>query len=89
VTYDDNSTATLLQGFSDVLTKSAYQNEGPAATKAALVNKDGSAGSGPAFLYEYSIAIDSTKGLKSIQLPSSGAAKGVSIFAISLLPQEV
>jgi hypothetical protein len=88
VTYDDNSTETLLQGFSDVLTKNnAYQNEGPAATTQALVNKDGSAGSGPAFLYEYSIAVDSTKGMKSIQLPNSGAAKGVSIFAISLLPQ--
>jgi len=86
VSYDYDA-GRVVQSVSDVLTvHNDYLGQFVAATTQTLVNKDGSAGNGPAFLYVYGLPIDGTKTLRSIQLPNSGKSNGMSIFAISLLP---
>ena len=71
VTYSDGSTATLHQGISDWFFPVKFAGESIAVTASYRLTANGSTSPGPAYLYGYSLAIDDTKTIKSVKLPSN------------------
>ena len=71
VTYSDGSTATLHQGISDWFYPVNFAGESIAVTASYRLVLNGSTSPGPAYVYGYSLAVDDTKTIKSVKLPSN------------------
>jgi hypothetical protein len=76
VTYTDGTTATFSQGFSDwgllyLGNYTNYPNEAFAAVMPSRVTPSGAVQAGPWYLYGYAFALNNTKTLASVSLPSS------------------
>jgi hypothetical protein len=83
VTYSDNSTATYKQGMSDWFTPQGYAGETGVLTMATRVAPSGASSPGPCYLYGYSFALNNTKTVTSITLPSN---RNAVVLAIELMP---
>jgi hypothetical protein len=81
LTYTDGTTTTLTQSVSDWYAAQNYTGESIAVTMAYRINQYGVVDNHPVDLYGYSFAIDSTKTVKSLQLPSS---RNVVVLAAAL-----
>jgi hypothetical protein len=83
VTYTDGTTASFTQSLSDWYTPKKYAGETTLATMAYRVKSTGASQAGPVYLYGYSFALDATKTVASLTLPSNA---NVVIAAIDLTP---
>ena len=83
VTYTDGTTSTFTQGLSDWYTPQGYTGEATVLTMAYRVAASGAQSPGPLFLYGYSFALNSTKTVASLTLPSNN---NVVILAVDLTP---
>jgi hypothetical protein len=81
VTYDDGSTQTVVQSFSDWGSNQHYAGEGVALTLPYRYRPDGTKQAGTWNLYGYSFALDPTKSPVSISVQGD-----VKILALSMLP---
>jgi Chitobiase/beta-hexosaminidase C-terminal domain/Fn3 associated len=81
LTYTDGTTTTLTQSVSDWYAAQNYTGESIAVTMAYRINQYGVVDNHAADLYGYSFAIDSTKTVKSLRLPSS---RNVVVLAAAL-----
>ena len=81
LTYTDGTTTTLTQSVSDWYAAQNYTGESIAVTLAYRINQYGVVDNHSVDLYGYSFAIDSTKTVKSLQLPSS---RNVVVLAAAL-----
>jgi hypothetical protein len=81
LTYTDGTTTTLTQSVSDWYAAQNYTGESIAVTMAYRIDQYGVVDNHTADLYGYSFAIDSTKTVKSLQLPSS---RNVVVLAAAL-----
>jgi hypothetical protein len=81
LTYTDGTTTTLTQSVSDWWAAQNYTGESIAATMAYRVNQYAGIDNHVADLYGYSFAIDSSKTVKSLQLPST---RNVVVLAAAL-----
>jgi hypothetical protein len=91
VTYTDASTMTFTQNISDWTTPQHYSGESIAVYMSHRDDDDGSTDLGTCYLYGYDFALNNTKTVQSIQLPSAptgGIANNSSVIvtAISLVP---
>jgi hypothetical protein len=81
LTYTDGTTTTITQSVSDWYAAQNYTGESIAVTMAYRINQYGVVDNHAVDLYGYSFAIDSTKTVKSLQLPSS---RNVVVLAAAL-----
>jgi hypothetical protein len=81
LTYTDGTTTTLTQSVSDWYAAQNYTGESIAVPMAYRINQYGVVDNHAVNLYGYSFAIDSTKTVKSLQLPSS---RNVVVLAAAL-----
>jgi Chitobiase/beta-hexosaminidase C-terminal domain len=81
LTYTDGTTTTLTQSVSDWYAAQNYTGESIAATMAYRIDQYGVVDNHAVDLYGYSFAIDSTKTVKSLQLPGS---RNVVVLAAAL-----
>jgi len=81
LTYTDGTTTTLTQSVSDWYTAQNYTGESIAVTMAYRINQYGVIDTHVTDVYGYSFAIDSTKTVKSLQLPGS---RNVVVLAAAL-----
>jgi hypothetical protein len=81
LTYTDSTTTTLTQSVSDWYAPQNYTGESIAVTMAYRINQYGVIDNHVADLYGYSFAIDATKTVKSLQLPST---RNVIVLAAAL-----
>jgi hypothetical protein len=81
LTYTDGTTTTLTQSVSDWYAPQNYTGESIAVTMAYRINQYGVIDNHVADLYGYSFAIDATKTVKSLQLPST---RNVIVLAAAL-----
>jgi hypothetical protein len=81
LTYTDGTTTTLTQSVSDWYAAKNYTGESIAVTMAHRIDQYGGIDNHVVDLYGYSFAIDSTKTVKSLQLPSS---RNVVVLAAAL-----
>jgi hypothetical protein len=71
VTYTDGTTSQFTQSFSDWFSPGYYPGETRAAQTAYRDFNDGTQGSGPFNLYEYTFSLDSRKTVKEVELPQN------------------
>jgi hypothetical protein len=83
VTYTDGTSTSLKQSLSDWHTPQAYAGESTAATTAYRLIANGTAGTGPFYLYAYALTLDPTKTVKSMTLPAN---RDVVTLAAVLIP---
>jgi hypothetical protein len=84
VTYTDGTRTVVQQSLSDWARPQSYSGESKAVTMAYRVTSNGSTDASATFyLYGYSMAIDPTKTVKSLTLPSN---RKVVVLAATLLP---
>ncbi|MDB6082991.1 MAG: hypothetical protein JWN43_872, partial [Gammaproteobacteria bacterium] len=84
VTYTDGTKTVVQQSLSDWARPQSYSGESKAVTMAYRVNSNGTTDASATFyLYGYSMAIDHTKTVKSLTLPSN---RKVVVLAATLLP---
>ncbi|MGD0505292.1 MAG: chitobiase/beta-hexosaminidase C-terminal domain-containing protein [Steroidobacteraceae bacterium] len=83
VTYTDGSSTSFTQSLSDWYEPASYAGESQAMTMAYRVTASGATENGPFYLYGYSFAINNSKTLKSIRLPSN---RDVVVLAIDVTP---
>ena len=83
VTYTDGSSTSFTQSLSDWYEPASYAGESQAMTMAYRVTVSGATENGPFYLYGYSFAINNSKTLKSIRLPSN---RDVVVLAIDVTP---
>jgi autotransporter-associated beta strand protein len=85
VTYTDNSTQTLTQSFSDWVdgTNNNYANEAIAATMAYRDTSNGGTNAQTFYVHGYIFALNTSKTIKSLTLPSD---TNLEILAIDLVP---
>jgi hypothetical protein len=83
VTYTDGTAATVSQSLSDWLTPQTYAGESKASTMAYRLLPTGAADNRTFYLYGYSFAINSTKTVASITLPTG---RHVVVLAMTLVP---
>ncbi len=81
VTYTDGTISTITQSLSDWRTPQNFIGETQALSYAYRLNPDGSTDNRTFYLYGYTLAIDNTKTLKSITLPSTNS---VVLLALTL-----
>lgn len=81
VNYDDGTSATFYQNFSDWYEPKSYPGEVVAVKTSYRDMSDGSKDSRPFNVYAYGFALDPGKKLKSITLPSEG---GIRILSMNL-----
>ncbi len=81
LTYTDGTTTTITQSVSDWYAAQNYTGESIAVTMAYRINQYGVIDNHAVDLYGYSFAIDSTKTVKSLQLPSN---RNVVVLAAAL-----
>jgi hypothetical protein len=81
LTYTDGTTTTLTQSLSDWYAAQNYTGESIAATMAYRIDQYGVVDNHAVDLYGYSFAIDSSKIVKTLQLPSS---RNVVVLAAAL-----
>jgi len=81
LTYTDGTTTTLTQSVSDWYAAQNYTGESIAVSMAYRIDQFGVVDNHAVDLYGYSFAIDSTKTVKSLQLPSS---RNVVVLAAAL-----
>jgi len=86
VTYTDGTTTRLTQSFSDWWASQGYAGESIASVMAYRLDSSGVVHNGRFCLYGYSFAIDGTKTIKSLTLPSN---RGVVVLAAELLPGSI
>jgi hypothetical protein len=82
INYQDGTSATLKQGFSDWHTPQSYAGESNAVGMTYRLAADGSHHPGAYVVYEYALSLDPTKKVASIELP----ATGVIILSMLLVP---
>lgn len=78
VTYTDGTTQSFTQSFSDWFFPQGYAGETKAVQMAYRDNSGGGTTNGPLYLYGYSFALNSSKTVESITLPSDGNVELVS-----------
>jgi hypothetical protein len=83
VTYTDGTTATFAQSISDWAIPQGFAGESIALSTSYRDASNGTAQSGPFYIYEYTFVLDPTKTVKSITLPNDG---NVEVLAIDGLP---
>ena len=83
VTYTDGNTTTFVQSLSDWYTPANYSGETIAATMAYRIKSTGITQAGPVYLYAYAFALNASKTVQSITLPSDA---NVVVVAIDLTP---
>jgi hypothetical protein len=83
VTYTDGTTTTVSQSLSDWYTPQNYTGESKASSMAYRLTSTGAADNRPFYLYEYSLAINNAKTVKSVTLPSN---RDVVVLAATLSP---
>jgi hypothetical protein len=83
VTYTDGTTAKFTQSISDWAKPQNYPGEATALTTAYRDTSTGGVQSGTFRVYEYAMALDPTKIVKSLTLPSDG---NVEVLAVDVLP---
>ena len=81
VSYDDGTSATFYQNFSDWYEPKSYPGEVVAAKTSYRDMSDGSKDSRSFNVYAYGFPLDPTKKLKSITVPSEG---GIRILSMNL-----
>jgi hypothetical protein len=81
VTYTDGTTSTFTQSISDWFNESSVSGETVALTMSYRVTYNGRPQNGPYHLYGYSFALNTSKTVKSITLPSN---RNVVVLAITL-----
>ncbi len=82
VTYTDGTSASFVQSLSDWHTPQHYAGESTVLTMAYRVASTGATQAGAFYLYGYSLAINSTKSVKSITLPNN---RNVVVLAVDLI----
>jgi len=83
ITYTDGTTTTVTQSLSDWYTPQNYAGESIASTMAYRLTSTGAKDARTFYLYGYSLAINSSKTVKSITLPKT---RNVVVLAIDLTP---
>jgi hypothetical protein len=83
VTYTDGSSKSFTQSLSDWHTPQSYPGETVVSQMGYRITASGATDNRAFYLYGYSFAIDSTKTVKSIRLPSN---RDVVVLAIDLTP---
>ena len=81
VTYDDGSTATFTQSFSDWASPESFSGEVEAIRMPFRVMSDGKRDENPFYVYAYGFPLDRTKGVRSVTLPNE---PNVRVLAMSL-----
>ena len=81
VTYDDGTNATFTQSFSDWASPESFPGEVEAIRMPFRVMSDGKRDENPFWAYAYGFALDRTKGLRSVTLPTE---PNVRVLAMSL-----
>ena len=81
VTYTDGTTSVATRSLSDWGNSQSFAGESVASTMAYRLTSSGAQQAGPWYLYKYSIALNSTKTVKSITLPSN---RSVIVLAMTL-----
>ena len=82
VTYTDNTTATLVQSFSDWINVTDYADQSVAVTMPYRLGNNGSANSANTHLYGYVFPLNNTKSVKSLKFPIN--AENLEVLAVSL-----
>jgi hypothetical protein len=82
VTYSDGTSTSFTQGLSDWFEPQGYTGESAATTMAYRVAGDGTTSPGPLYLYGYTLALNSTKTVASLTLPTN---RHVVVLAVSLV----
>ena len=83
VTYTDGTTATFVQSISDWAVPQGFAGESTALTTAYRDTSRGTQQGGRFSVYEYTLALDPTKVVKSLTLPNDA---NVEVFAATLVP---
>lgn len=83
VKYTDNTTSTFVQSLSDWFSPQSFAGESKAIIMGHRNSKDGTKDNRTFYLYGYSFKINSSKVVKSIQLPNNA---NVLVTSISLVP---
>jgi fibronectin type 3 domain-containing protein len=83
VTYSDGSSDQFTRGLSDWFSGSTQTNETVADTYQYRDNNQGAQAGGPLHLYEYSLAINNNKTVKSLTLPNN---QNIVVVAATLVP---
>ena len=83
VTYTDGTTAKLTQSISDWAIPQGYAGESTVLATGYRDTSGGGQQAGTFRIYEYTIALDPTKTVKSLTLPNDG---NVEVVAIDVLP---
>lgn len=83
VTYTDGTKTVVQQSLSDWAKPQSYTGESKVVTMSYRVAGAGSINNGTFYVYGYSIALDHTKTVKSLTLPSN---RRVVVLAATLLP---
>ena len=83
ISYTDSTTASVVQSLSDWYSPQNYAGEAKAFPMAYRNSSGGTADNRTFYLYGYSFALNSSKTVQSIRLPSNG---NVLVAAISLVP---
>ena len=83
VHYADGTSSSITQGFSDWAAPGTLPGESEAVHMSYRLGADGSIDSNPFYVNAYSIALDSTKEVRSVSLPSN---RNVLVLAITLVP---
>jgi alpha-mannosidase len=82
VTYTDGTTQTFTQSLSDWFTPQGFSGESVAATMPYRNTADGGMDNRDFNVFDYSLALDSSKTLQSIMLPDNA---NVQLLAITLV----
>ena len=83
VNYTDGTSTSITQSVSDWYTPQNYLGESQVLKMAYRIASSGATSTGPVYLYGYTFAINSTKTVQSITLPSN---RNVVVLAIDLSP---
>jgi hypothetical protein len=83
VTYTDGTTATFTQSISDWFTPQRCAGESTALSTAYRDTPGGTEQAGPFNVYEYTLALDPTKAVRSLTLPEDA---NVEVLAIDVRP---
>jgi hypothetical protein len=81
VNYTDGSSSTFTQSLSDWFTPQNYPGESSISTMAYRLTSNGSPDNRPFYLYGYTLALNSSKTVKSLTLPAN---RNVTVLAITL-----
>src|SRR5262249_18637099 len=86
VTYQDGTTQTLKQSFSDWAHPQSYANETTVLSMSHRNKSDGSADNFVYYLYGYSLPLNATKPVKSITLPNNSNIEILAITEYQFVP---